>query len=462
MALLRISSISGRSAPPAAWNVTHGNGTTVAVLDSGVDTGQPDLAGKVVGNVNVCIDDDPLCAGSGDPLGHGTHVTGILAADTDNGMGVASLGWGVNVVVFKVLDSEGEGNTTDVATAIMQAVNTYHVRVINMSFANFPCSIDPTDCGPSADLQTAIDYALAHNVVVVAAAGNGNPNGSDEPTFPGSFPGVLSVAATDNNGVVQFFSEWGPAANIAAPGLNIVSTWPNALCSNQGPPCDALQTGTSESAPEVAAAAALMIAHAPSLSGPQITEILQSTARPTTGGNPINGGVLDVPAALAAAAVPPHAFNGYDVAGSDGSVYNFGSALFLGDLRGHALNRPVVGLSIATNGLGYWLDASDGGVFAFGDAGFYGSTGNVRLVKPVVGMASTPDGRGYWLVASDGGVFSFGDARFFGSTGNIRLNQPIVGMASTPDGGGIGWWRRMVGCFRLVTPGSSGRRATSA
>ena len=203
----------------SAWNVTHGNGTTVAVLDSGVDTGQPDLAGKVVGNVNVCIDDDPLCAGSGDPLGHGTHVTGILAADTDNGMGVASLGWGVNVVVFKVLDSEGEGNTTDVATAIMQAVNTYHVRVINMSFANFPCSIDPTDCGPSADLQTAIDYALAHNVVVVAAAGNGNPNGSDEPTFPGSFPGVLSVAATDNNGVVQFFSEWGPAANIAAPGL---------------------------------------------------------------------------------------------------------------------------------------------------------------------------------------------------------------------------------------------------
>jgi hypothetical protein len=80
---------------------------------------------------------------------------------------------------------------------------------------------------------------------------------------------------------------------------------------------------------------------------------------------------------------------------------------------------------------GYWSVASDGGIFAFGGAPFLGSTGSLALNRPVVGMASTPDGHGYWLVASDGGIFSFGDAGYQGSTGSIQLNRPIVGMASS-------------------------------
>jgi hypothetical protein len=80
---------------------------------------------------------------------------------------------------------------------------------------------------------------------------------------------------------------------------------------------------------------------------------------------------------------------------------------------------------------GYWLLASDGGIFTFGDATFLGSTGGMHLNQPIVGMAATPDGRGYWLVASDGGIFTFGDATFLGSTGGMHLNQPIVGMAAT-------------------------------
>jgi subtilisin family serine protease len=430
---------------PAAWNVTHGTGVIVAVLDSGVDATHPDLDGadgggdKIAGNINICIDDDPLCAGLGDPLGHGTHVTGILAADTDNGIGVASLGWGVNVIMYKVLDSQGNGNTFDVATAIYDAVEA-HVRVISMSLA---CSYyapttgqyDPALCQPDPDEGAAVEYALAHNVVVVAAAGN---DGLNEQTYPASYPGVLSVAATNNNGVVQSFSQWGPAANIAAPGLNIVSTWPAGLCSPGPPPCYQVLSGTSMSTPQVAAAAALMIANDPTLSGPQITEILESTARPTSGGDSIDGGLLDVPAALAAEAHPPHEFNGYEVIGSDGNVYPGGSVLALGTLAGIHLNRPVVGMALSDAGTGYWLDASDGGVFAFGAAGFFGSTGGIRLNKPVVGMAATADGEGYWLVAADGGIFTFGDAGFFGSTGGIRLNQPIVGMAATPDG--RGYW----------------------
>jgi hypothetical protein len=71
-------------------------------------------------------------------------------------------------------------------------------------------------------------------------------------------------------------------------------------------------------------------------------------------------------------------------------------------------------MAATPTGLGYWLVASDGGVFCFGDAHFLGSTGNLRLNRPVVGMAATPTGLGYWLVASDGGIFTF-DTSFFGS-----------------------------------------------
>jgi hypothetical protein len=77
------------------------------------------------------------------------------------------------------------------------------------------------------------------------------------------------------------------------------------------------------------------------------------------------------------------------------------------------------------------LVASDGGIFNFGDAGFLGSMGGSHLNAPIVGMAPTPSGHGYWMVASDGGIFTFGDAPFDGSMGNVQLNEPIVAMSST-------------------------------
>ncbi len=102
---------------------------------------------------------------------------------------------------------------------------------------------------------------------------------------------------------------------------------------------------------------------------------------------------------------------------SDGGIFSFGDAAFLGSAGNLPLNRPVVGMAATRDGGGYWLVASDGGVFSYGDAGFQGSTGGLPLVAPVVGIAATTDGGGYWLVASDGGVFNFGDAGFFGSMG---------------------------------------------
>ena len=127
---------------------------------------------------------------------------------------------------------------------------------------------------------------------------------------------------------------------------------------------------------------------------------------------------------------------GYWMVASDGGIFSFGGAGFLGSTGSIRLNQPIVGMASTPSGHGYWMVASDGGIFSFGDARFFGSTGSITLNQPIVGMASTTSGRGYWMVASDGGIFSFGDARFFGSTGSMRLNRPIVGMASTPSGNG--------------------------
>jgi uncharacterized delta-60 repeat protein len=133
----------------------------------------------------------------------------------------------------------------------------------------------------------------------------------------------------------------------------------------------------------------------------------------------------------------PQPYIGYRLVASDGGIFAFGTAPFLGSTGGIRLAQPIVGMTAVPHSKGYWLVARDGGIFAFG-ARFLGSTGNVHLTQPIVGMAATPTGKGYWLVAADGGIFSFGDARFFGSTGNLHLNQPIVGMAPTPDG--RGYW----------------------
>ena len=127
---------------------------------------------------------------------------------------------------------------------------------------------------------------------------------------------------------------------------------------------------------------------------------------------------------------------GYWLVASDGGVFNYGNAAFLGSRGGQPLNKPIVGMAATPDGAGYWLVASDGGIFSYGDAAFFGSRGGQPLNAPIVGMAATPDGGGYWLVASDGGIFSYGDAAFLGSRGGQPLNKPIVGMAATPTGNG--------------------------
>lgn len=146
------------------------------------------------------------------------------------------------------------------------------------------------------------------------------------------------------------------------------------------------------------------------------------------------------PAAPADAAVAAldNTQSGFWISTPSGDVWNFGSAVAYGDLKGQPLNKPIVGMAPTVDNLGYWLTATDGGIFAYGDARFYGSTGSIKLAQPIVGMSPTPSGNGYWLVASDGGIFAYGDARFYGSTGAIKLQKPITAMARTTSG--HGYW----------------------
>ena len=155
------------------------------------------------------------------------------------------------------------------------------------------------------------------------------------------------------------------------------------------------------------------------------------------------------PPAPASVPTPPPAY-GYWLVGSDGGIFNFGSAQFYGSTGSIKLQRPVVGISPTANKGGYWLVASDGGIFAFGDAGYFGSipgdglapAGSGRphsLNAPIVAMVPSSDGGGYFMVASDGGVFAFGDARFAGSCPGIGGCSGAA-VAVVPDASGNGYW----------------------
>ena len=133
---------------------------------------------------------------------------------------------------------------------------------------------------------------------------------------------------------------------------------------------------------------------------------------------------------IVGAALTPDA-KGLYLVGADGRVYGLlGDSKFQGDASGLPLNAPIVGMAVDPATGGYWLVGKDGGVFSY-NAPFHGSTGSLTLNQPVIGMASTGDGDGYWFTAGDGGVFAYGDASFWGSTGSIVLNQPVVGMSGS-------------------------------
>ena len=240
-----------------AWDITKGSpDILVAVVDTGVDYTHPELANKVVlGYDFVNNDADPM-----DDNGHGTHVAGIIAAATNNGIGVASIGYNTRVLAVKVLSATGSGFYSTVAQGITYAAD-HGARIINLSLRGTVAS---------NILQDAINYAWNKGVLVVAAAGN---DGSNAPVYPAAYPHVLAVAATDWNDAHWSLSNYGDYVDIAAPGVGIFSTdW----AGGAGP--YASRSGTSMAAPHVAEVAALALAVNPDLTNADLESLLMNTA----------------------------------------------------------------------------------------------------------------------------------------------------------------------------------------
>ncbi|WP_020390259.1 S8 family serine peptidase [Kribbella catacumbae] len=268
-----------------AWDLSKSAGTqTVAVLDTGVDAGHPDLAGHLLPGYNTF--NTALPPNDGD--GHGTAVTGIIAAGTSNTIGIAGVAWNAKVRPVKVLDDNGEGSDANLINGINWAVKN-GARVINMSLGS-------SESNPV--LHTAIQNAVAKGVVLVASSGN---TGLSAPHYPSGYPEVLSVGATNWYGALTDFSTYGDSVDIAAPGFDITSTAPRAKTPAGYDPYWLGLSGTSFSSPIVAGVAALVRSKWPTLTPAQVMARLKATARDAgpRGIDPYYGaGILDAYQAL--------------------------------------------------------------------------------------------------------------------------------------------------------------------
>jgi subtilisin family serine protease len=286
----------------AAWPATLGAGVRVAVLDSGVDLANPDLAanmwtnpGEVAGNGvddddNGFIDDvhgADTVGWDGDPsdgLGHGTAVASVIAARGDNGFGLSGMAWDARVMPVKVLHDDGWGTTATMIAGLGYALDE-GARIVNISL---------NGSTRSQALDDAIRQAEARGVLVVTSAGNDGRNRDRVPSYPASerSPSVIAVASADRAGALAPGSAFGRSTvDIAAPGDEI-------LTSDLGGRF-ARRSGTSFAAAYVTGAAALLAAANPDASAADLRAALIASSR--RGGRVdarVPGGELDAAAAL--------------------------------------------------------------------------------------------------------------------------------------------------------------------
>jgi subtilisin family serine protease len=210
----------------------------VAVIDTGLDIAHEDLKDRVTAGYDFVDMDEDASPGPFNEE-HASHVAGIIAASTDNGIGVAGTAGKapIKIMPLRVLEA-GSGDDYTIAQAIYYAADN-GAKVINMSLGGY---------GESPLITAACNYAFNKGVVVVAAAGN---NADDTENYiPASIPGVITVSATDIENEPAYFSNYGAAVEIAAPGVDVLSTLPENKYE--------AYSGTSMSTPFVSAACAML------------------------------------------------------------------------------------------------------------------------------------------------------------------------------------------------------------
>lgn len=308
---------------PAAWNQTTGSPVVVAIIDSGYALNHEDLKQQWHKNLgetgttqsgdrcwtgtpkdkssNSCDDDDngyeddvtgwnfvastnnPQ-AGQFNPSGaavsHGTETAGLAGATSNNSLGIASFNWNTRLMPLQALNDDGAGYTSDVVAAVYYAVDN-GAQVINMSLGGSQ---------PDPAMQTAIDYAYDHNVVVVAAAGNcgtGQELGCD-PSKPGamSYPAlskhVIAVGATDSSNQRASFSSYGLGLDVVAPGAGTIVS-PMWQPNNQTSSYAGSLYGTSFATPFVTSLVALIKSIRPATPVNDITALVDGSAQKVTG-----------------------------------------------------------------------------------------------------------------------------------------------------------------------------------
>jgi thermitase len=195
---------------PKSWQITMGKPEIlVAVLDTGIDQSHEDLEDKVIAEVNFT--DSPT---SHDIYGHGTHIAGIISANSNNGIGITGVAPECRLMNIKIADDTGECQSSVLAEGIVWASDN-GASVINISVGFRE---------PLPELADAVDYAWKRGAVITVAAGN---QGTECPTYPAYYERCIAVAATGQDGILAPLSNYGIWVDVAAPGFNIYSTLPD-------------------------------------------------------------------------------------------------------------------------------------------------------------------------------------------------------------------------------------------
>jgi len=282
----------------------------IGIVDTGVNLTHPDLAGRITRAVSARGSDVT------DRAGHGTEVTGIVGANSNNGVGIAGIASTSHLFIYKHAATQIFGGLLAGADSIRQTTSLIRravddgVRVINLSFGSArdprvrpPCILGLPSC--KGELELAVEYAAQHGVLIVAATSEGRNSAPNQTIYPAAYSlthsNVIAVTASTPDGAVASYSTAGPYVTLAAPGGSGGRCGPADCIWTLSKDGDFVQqTGTSYAAPHVTAVAALMLAANPTLTPEAVRRILRDTATPFTSdiGRPGGSGVVNAEAAV--------------------------------------------------------------------------------------------------------------------------------------------------------------------